>query len=164
MRCGRQGDELQLNLRIGSETERGTASFSQPSLHLTLDTQTQDMAGDCTAQLPPTPDAAAGVPESDAVPPAAADAPSEAGRDAAQRPAPPESAQQQPPLSSGAGGSSSDSDGEEPPAQPSDTDSDDEAISGAGDAAPGGSSSSSSSDSESDDDDDAQVTQVACTR
>ena len=156
--CDQQDDELQLNLRIGSEDIRSVASMSQPSLHLTLDTQTQDMAADCLAELPPASDAAARLPADDTGPAAAADAPSNA--DAAQHAAPTapyESTEQQFPPSSAARGSSGESEGEEPPAQHSD--SDEEAISGASDAAPDGSrsSSSSGSDSESDHEDDAQV-------
>ena len=171
-----QGDELQLNLRVGSEDIRSVASVSQPSLHLALATQTQDTAGYCVAELPSAPDAAARLAADDAVPAAAAaaaagapdaplaagaDAPSAAGTDAAQHAAPTapyESTEHQVlPGSDARGSSSGDGEGEEPPAQSSD--SDEEAISGASDAAPhgGSSSSSSSSDSESDHGDDAQV-------
>ena len=167
MMCGQQGEELQRNLRVGSEDIRSIASMSQPSLHLTLDTQTQDMTADCLAELPPASDAAARPPADGAVPAAAtaaADSPSEA--DAAQHAAPTaphELTEQQFLPGSAARGSSGESEGEEPLEQLSDRD--EEAISGASDAAPDGSrsSSSSSSDSESDHEDDAQVTRGSIT-
>jgi hypothetical protein len=165
--CDRQDDELQLHLRVGSEDVRSIASMSQPSLHLTLDTQTQDMTGDCIAELPPALDAAARLPADDAIPAAAAAADAPLQADAAQHAAPTaphESTEQQFPPSSAARGSSGESEGEEPPEQHSD--SDEEAISGASDAAPDGSrsSNSSSSDSESDHEDDAQVRRESVTK
>lgn len=45
-------EELLLNLGTGSEDGRSRAAFSQPSLHLTLDSQTQHAPGDYAAAPP----------------------------------------------------------------------------------------------------------------
>jgi hypothetical protein len=134
--------------------------MSQPSLHLTLDTQTQDLAGDCISLPAPAPGAAAEDP-TDCAAEVAAQAPPSAGTKPAHLPLPAvpcDSAERHPAHSSDEGGSDSECRGEEPVAEQSD--SDEEAISGAEEAASDGSSSSDSSDSESEHEGVAQVIQL----